>query len=80
MKKLILMSGILVGLASMTSCKKEYTCECDKTYTDSGGSTTNNYAVYTYKDNLVDAESKCDANERTDSDLGGPYTINCSID
>ena len=67
-------------IGSITSCKKDYTCKCDKTYTGSGGSTTSNYAVYTYKDNLPDAESKCDANEKTDSDLGGAYTINCRID
>ncbi len=80
MKKLILMSGVFLALASMTSCKKEFRCECDKTYTDAGGSTTQNYSNYTYKDNRVDAEGKCSANEKTGSDLGGPYTINCSID
>ena len=80
MKKSVLIAGAVFFALALTSCKKEYTCECSKTYTGENGSTTEDYAVYTYKDNLVEAEDRCNDNERTDSDIFGSYTINCDID
>lgn len=81
MKKLSLTFGtLLLTLLASSSCKREYVCDCKKTYTGESSSTTQDYAKYTYKDNRVGAEQKCDANERTDSDLMGTYTINCSIE
>ena len=77
-------SGILIGTLLLitvfvSSCKKDYTCSCSKTYTGDNSSTTQDYATYTYKDNRARAESRCNDNEKTDSDLLGTYTINCEI-
>jgi hypothetical protein len=80
MKKTILFAGALLFAAtSMVSCKKDYTCECSKTYTSGSGSSTSNYSVYTYRDSRKRAEDRCNANEATGSDLGGNYSINCQI-
>ncbi|HXU25718.1 MAG TPA: hypothetical protein VN698_00695 [Bacteroidia bacterium] len=80
MKKTTLIAGALLFIgASMTSCKKDYTCNCSKTYTSGNGSSTTNYSVYTYKDSQTNANSRCNANETSGSDIGGNYSINCEI-
>lgn len=80
MKKLIVTAGILI-LAStgVTSCKKDYVCKCSKTYTTGSGSSTSEYATYTYRENRKRAEDRCNENVSTGSDLFGDYTINCQI-
>lgn len=80
MKKSILFAiGLLFVATSMTSCKKDYTCKCSKTYTSGTGSSTNDHSVYTYKDTRVRAEERCNDNSETGTDLGGDYSINCQI-
>lgn len=80
MKKMILMAGAIVFAAtSITSCKKDYTCKCSKTYTSGSGSSTSDYSIYTYKDSRKRAEDRCNENTKTGSDLGGNYSINCDI-
>ena len=71
----------LFAVAAMTavSCKKEYVCQCSKTYTSGTGTTTFDYSKFTYKDNKVRATSKCNENERSDSDIFGNYSIECDI-
>ena len=66
-------------LGSMMSCKKDYRCECTKTYTSATGSTTKDYSVYTYDDTRNRAEDRCNGNTNTGSDGAGNYSINCSI-
>jgi hypothetical protein len=81
------MKGIILRFAAIVftctllfSCEQEFTCKCSKTYTrDDGNVTYDNYAVYTYKDNRVRAEQRCDNNTSTGTDLGGDYTVNCDI-
>jgi len=81
MKNVILLAGaLLLAGTSMTSCKKDYTCKCSKTYTTGSGSTTQNYSIYTYDDTRKRAEDRCNANTATGTDLGGDYAINCEID
>lgn len=63
----------------MMSCKKDYTCNCSKTYTSGDGSSTSNYSVYTFKDTRARAEKRCNDNSETGSDFGGDYSINCQI-
>ncbi|HXU26220.1 MAG TPA: hypothetical protein VN698_03235 [Bacteroidia bacterium] len=75
----ILLAGVVAATLLTTSCKKDYTCKCSKTYTSGSGSSTQNYSTYTYKDTKTTAESRCNANETTSSDLGGNYSINCEI-
>ncbi|MDZ4664078.1 MAG: hypothetical protein SGJ15_04320 [Bacteroidota bacterium] len=79
MKKTILMAGAFLFAMSITSCKKNYTCKCSKTYTSGTGVSTKDNAVYTYKENRATADNRCAENETTASDLGGNYTINCDI-
>ena len=69
---------MLAGTA-LTSCKKEYTCECSKTYTGENGSVTQDYSIYTYKDNRARAEDRCNDNERQGTDILGTFTIDCEI-
>ncbi|CAN5453995.1 hypothetical protein BH10BAC1_BH10BAC1_09360 [soil metagenome] len=81
MKKTILFVGAaLFAATSMMSCKKDYTCQCKKTYTSGSGSSTQNYSVYTYTDTRKRAEDRCNENTATGADLGGNYAINCAIE
>jgi len=79
MKKLIILAMALSIGGAVTSCKKEYVCKCQKTYTKSNGSVTTNDGSYTYKDTQPRAIDRCNANESTGSDLGGDYTRDCEI-
>lgn len=67
-------------IATMPSCKKEYKCKCTKTYTGSSSSYTTDDGNYTYKDTKPRAADRCDANDKTGSDIGGDYTRNCDLD
>lgn len=80
MKKIILLAGVLLAVGTtVTSCKKDYKCQCSKTYTSGTGTTTNDYSVYTYKDTRDRAESRCNANTDSGTDFWGDYSINCQI-
>ena len=80
MKNPVLFVGaLLLVLTSIISCKKEYTCECSKTYTSGSGSSTQNYSIYTYKDTRMRAEERCNENTDSGSDIYGDYSINCQI-
>ncbi|MES2567266.1 MAG: hypothetical protein V4565_10390 [Bacteroidota bacterium] len=80
MKKIILVAGVLIAICTTTtSCKKDYKCECSKTYTSSTGTSTHDYSMYTYKDTRKNAESRCNDNTKSGSDFGGDYSINCQI-
>jgi hypothetical protein len=70
MKKMALILGIafLSGIA-LSSCKKEYTCNC----TASGGST----ATYTYKDTKKNAKEICDEWE---ADAGFGLVWTCELE
>lgn len=79
MKKLIILVAALGLGATMSSCKKDYVCKCTKTYTGSSTTVTQDDGQYTYKDTRPKADDRCNANEKTGSDLGGNYTRNCDI-
>lgn len=70
---------LFVG-TSLVSCKKEYTCRCEKTYTSGSGSSTQNHSIYTYDDTRKRAEDRCNDNVSSGTDLGGNYSINCAIE
>jgi hypothetical protein len=80
MKKSIVL-GMFLAIASTTfvSCKKDYYCQCNKVYTGSNSSNSYQDDVYTFNDTRVRAESKCDDQEYTGSDLGGSYSRECQI-
>jgi hypothetical protein len=80
MKKTILSIAVLIAFGiSMASCKKDYVCECSKTYTTGSGTYTKDYSKYTYKDTRKRAEDRCNENTKTGSDIYGDYSINCQI-
>ncbi|MES2592643.1 MAG: hypothetical protein V4608_12230 [Bacteroidota bacterium] len=79
MKNIVLAVVVAMGLTTMVSCKKDYNCECQKIYTGTGGSTTVNDGIYTYKDSRTRAEDRCNAEEKTGTDLGGDYSRECQI-
>lgn len=80
MKKLTVIAVVFaLGASTMVSCKKDYTCKCQKIYTGSSSSTTVDDGVYTYDDTRKRAEDKCNSQETTGSDLGGNYSRECNI-
>ena len=81
MKRSILgVAALLFIGTSMVSCKKDYRCQCTKTYTSGSGSSTSNYSVYTYDDTRRRAEERCNDNTSTGTDFGGNYSVNCAIE
>lgn len=79
MKISVLAFVALFGLA-FTSCKKDYTCECKKIYTDTDGDTsTSADGTYTFKDSEARATTRCNDLEGAGTDLGGAYTRECQI-
>jgi hypothetical protein len=80
MKNKMVLIGLAIVATTMFSCKKEYTCKCEKIYTTSNGSETFDDGSYIFKDNAARAEDQCNKQERTGSDLGGDYSRQCQID
>jgi len=79
MKRAFLTLAVLSAVA-LTSCKKDYNCECRKIYTDDDGSTVSSSdGSYTFRDSRARAESKCNEQEDSGSDLGGDWTRECDI-
>lgn len=79
-RRILLIAVVALGATTtMVSCKKDYSCKCQKTYTKNGGSVTLDDGVYTYKDTRVKAEKRCNDQEGQGSDIGGEYTRDCEI-
>jgi hypothetical protein len=62
-------------ILSLSSCKKDYTCECVK---NAPGGTTRE-STNTGKMKMSDAEAKCNTGDKTETILGETYTTECSI-
>lgn len=73
MKTLILIAAL--ATLSLSSCKKDYTCECVKE--SPTGTTTD--SENTGKMSLSDARTKCNDGDETNTILGETYTTECSI-
>lgn len=69
MKKLVVVAAV-AALGMMTSCKKEYTCEC-KLSGFISGTVSEKYSKMKKKD----AEKKCDENDASENG----QTVECSI-
>ncbi len=79
MKKAILTLSIISAF-TLVSCKKDYTCTCKKIHTDSSGnSTTTTDGTYTFKDSKPRAETRCNDQETSGTDISGTYTRECQI-
>jgi hypothetical protein len=73
MKKALLATTLLSIV--LTSCKKDYTCEC--TTTSPAGTTigTTNLGKMTKKN----AETKCNETDASYTYLGNQFTVECSV-
>ncbi|MES2681438.1 MAG: hypothetical protein V4635_16195 [Bacteroidota bacterium] len=78
MKKIALTIIALFTL-SLSSCKKDYVCQCSKVRTSGGNTLTTEDGKYTFKDTRTRAESRCADQEKTDSDILGDYSRECEI-
>ncbi len=72
MKKILSIALGVVMIASMSSCKKDYTCTCTTT-TTGVGNTTSSYTITDTKDS---AKAKCDTG---DVSAFGISSTNCEI-
>ncbi len=70
MKKLSMIAMGVVLVASLASCKKDYTCTC--TWTDGSSSLSSSTTLHAKK---KDAESACEANQVTN----GSSTWKCEL-
>jgi hypothetical protein len=75
MKIKFLFAVLAIVATTMTSCKKDYTCKCQRTYAGNNGSLTVDDGTYVFKDNKAKATSRCNDQETSTND----YTRNCSI-
>lgn len=64
----------LVAL-NVSSCKKDYTCECVKESPTGNSTETEN----TGKMKLEDARAKCNDGDKSETILGETYTTECSL-
>lgn len=78
MKKTVIAFIALITL-SLGACKKDYTCECTKTRTAGSSTLITDDGTYKFKDTRTRAESRCNDQEKTGSDIGGDYVRNCEI-
>lgn len=79
MKK-FLFAFILVGtLATFSSCKKTYTCECITSYSGTGAPATTSTSTFTYTDTKTKAGDSCDKLDATSTTVGITTTTACSI-
>lgn len=80
MKTSIVLTAFVVLVCVTTSCKKDYVCECKRTYTGSSSTTTTDDGSYTFKDSKVRARERCNKQEGTGSTpILGDYTRDCEI-
>ncbi|MBA2611928.1 MAG: hypothetical protein H0U95_08160 [Bacteroidetes bacterium] len=73
MKNLLMI--LAVGALSLTSCKKDYVCECVKTSPNGSSSESHN----TGKMKLDEARAKCNDGDKSETTLGQTYTTDCSL-
>lgn len=84
MKKILLIFGFAVGLNLVTSCAKDYTCECKVTHEQSGPgfsetkTETKNHSIKGKED---EAKSECkDSGYEISYQDGGGYTQKIKMD
>ncbi|HTN18603.1 MAG TPA: hypothetical protein VL092_13015 [Chitinophagaceae bacterium] len=63
-----------IGLISLASCKKDYTCEC----TLSGGGLSGTFSE-TIKDTKKKAKEKCDSGNYSETSGGVTTTATCTL-
>ena len=79
MKNVLFVSAL--ALLGLSSCKKNYTCECIQTI-DMMGQKTNQTVTTPIKDTKSNATDACKAlsvSSNTSSNYGGSVTMNCAL-
>lgn len=83
MKKYITSIFVLVavffGLFFLSSCTKEYTCECKMTYSGNPGLPNETVRDYKIRDTKKEAESKCAGNSATYEKDGITTVEDCKL-
>jgi hypothetical protein len=80
MKKTVIGLLLAIGATTAISCKKDYYCECSRVYTSNNSTASYKDDVYTFNDTRARAETKCNDQEKTGTDLfGGNYSKECQI-
>lgn len=79
MKNKMIIIGLAIVATSMFSCKKEYTCSCEKIYNTDNGSVAYSDGSYILKDNEARAADQCNKQESTGTDIFGDYSRQCDI-
>ncbi len=74
MNKKVIFSLVAVGFLALTSCKKDFTCECT---TSSMG--ISNTVQTTINDTKSNAEESCESGSGTVTNMGVEATTTCKI-
>jgi hypothetical protein len=74
----VILSGFIILMLG-TSCRKDFTCRCSKTYSNGTAPAVDNYSSYEYKEKRRKAETLCNANAGSGTDANGDYSIGCQI-
>ncbi len=77
MKKIMLVAA--VAALSLSSCKKEYTCECTVTTYMNGTATTSTASGTTEKMKKSEAEDKCNKSDSMTGDTTNGIKSECGI-
>lgn len=78
MKKAILVFGALLALG-MTSCKKDWTCECIETINDNGTTTTSTTTTTLERLKPSEARTECDKGDLSNSSTNYSYVKECEV-
>jgi hypothetical protein len=69
MKKILLMAGVIC--LGLSSCKKDYICECTATVSGTGIPTTSSSTSTTIKDKKADAKTTCENGSKASVTVSG---------
>lgn len=75
----LLLALAFVSLVGMSSCVREYTCQCGITYSGQPGLPDSTTKEYTVKDTKKKAKSICEGNSFTSEQNGIKTTEHCYL-
>lgn len=79
MKKLIYIAVLLFGVGTMTSCVKEYTCQCKISFSGKPGLPEPYIREYSVTNTLKEAEQECANRSRSYVEDGVTTTEDCEL-
>ena len=75
----LLLALAFVSVVGMSSCVREYTCQCEISYTGQPGLPDTTIREYTIKDTKKKAKSLCEGNSFTSEENGIKTVENCHL-